>query len=311
MTGSAGGAGARGNAPAARAVESLRAEWRRWLRGCAISSAAIALTVLLLRPWRLDLGLLNIALLLLLLSVVSAAAWGWVVGLCTAIVSNLAFNFFFVPPLYRLSVQQPDNALALAIFLLVAAITAGLLAQRRQSAHEAGRRAAESEELLLRSRRSAQQAERRANETQMLLALNRTTRDHPLEVIPELVCASIVHDFGVLACTLYSLDAGALRPVAHAGAGDAEQRRVWRGEQEVHLTPTEYDLLKYLVQHADKALTHGMLLRAVWGPEYMGESQYLRVYVPQLRRKIEADPARPQYILTEPGVGYRFQTRDD
>jgi two-component system KDP operon response regulator KdpE len=91
---------------------------------------------------------------------------------------------------------------------------------------------------------------------------------------------------------------------------DFERRQVWRGEEEVHLTPTEYELLKYLVQHADKALTHGMILRAVWGPEYGGESQYLRVYIPQLRRKLEADPARPRFIVTEPGVGYRFRTQD-
>lgn len=91
---------------------------------------------------------------------------------------------------------------------------------------------------------------------------------------------------------------------------DFEARRVWRGDAEVRLTPTEYDLLKYLIQHADKALTHGMILRAVWGPEYAGESQYLRVYIPQLRRKLEVDPTRPRFILTEPGVGYRFQTQE-
>jgi two-component system KDP operon response regulator KdpE len=91
---------------------------------------------------------------------------------------------------------------------------------------------------------------------------------------------------------------------------DLEARRVWRGDTEVRLTPTEYDLLKFLVQNADKALTHGMILRAVWGADYAGESQYLRVYIPQLRRKLEADPTRPQFILTEPGVGYRFQTED-
>ena len=91
---------------------------------------------------------------------------------------------------------------------------------------------------------------------------------------------------------------------------DFERRQVFKGEQDVHLTPTEYDLLKYLVQHADRVLTHGMILRAVWGPEYAGESQYLRVFIPQLRRKLEADPARPLFIVTEPGVGYRFRHED-
>ncbi len=91
---------------------------------------------------------------------------------------------------------------------------------------------------------------------------------------------------------------------------DFARRQVWRGKDEVHLTPTEYDLLKFLVQNADRALTHGMILRAVWGPEYAGESQYLRVYIPQLRRKLEPDPTRPRSIITEPGVGYRFRSQD-
>lgn len=105
---------------------------------------------------------------------------------------------------------------------------------------------------------------------------------------------------------------GRTEPVFQSGELriDFEARRVWRSEVEIRLTPTEYELLKFLVQHADKALTHGMILRAVWGPEYAGESQYLRVYIPQLRRKLEQDPTRPRFILTEPGVGYRFQTQE-
>jgi two-component system KDP operon response regulator KdpE len=105
---------------------------------------------------------------------------------------------------------------------------------------------------------------------------------------------------------------GRTQPVFETGdlRIDFEARRVWRGDAEVRLTPTEYELLRYLVQNADKALTHGMILRAVWGAEYAGESQYLRVYIPQLRRKLEADPTRPRFIVTEPGVGYRFQTEE-
>lgn len=92
---------------------------------------------------------------------------------------------------------------------------------------------------------------------------------------------------------------------------DFVQRRVWRSDEEVRLTPTEYDLLRFLVEHPDKVLTHSAILRAVWGPGYERESQYLRVYIPQLRRKLEPDPARPRYIVTDPGVGYRFQTTGD
>jgi hypothetical protein len=89
---------------------------------------------------------------------------------------------------------------------------------------------------------------------------------------------------------------------------DFERRRVTRGGQEVRLTPTEYDLLKALVTHADKVVTHRMLLNLVWGGEAGTDAHYLHVYVGQLRRKIERDPSRPQHLLTEPGVGYRFRT---
>jgi two-component system KDP operon response regulator KdpE len=80
-----------------------------------------------------------------------------------------------------------------------------------------------------------------------------------------------------------------------------------RGE-EVRLTPTEFALLEQLVVNADKLLTHRVLLQRVWGPEYGGEAEYLRVYINRLRQKLEVDPARPQMLLTEPGVGYRFAT---
>ncbi len=88
---------------------------------------------------------------------------------------------------------------------------------------------------------------------------------------------------------------------------DFERRQVARAGQEVHLTPTEYEVLKYLVQNAGKIITHRMMLQQVWGPEYGEETQYLHVFMSQLRRKLEPQPERPQYILTEPGVGYRFK----
>jgi two-component system KDP operon response regulator KdpE len=89
---------------------------------------------------------------------------------------------------------------------------------------------------------------------------------------------------------------------------DLERRRVRVGDEEVHLTPTEYGLLKALISQPDKVLTDRMLLQAVWGPEYGSEAHYLHVYVARLRRKIEKDPQRPRYLLTEPGVGYRLRT---
>lgn len=83
-------------------------------------------------------------------------------------------------------------------------------------------------------------------------------------------------------------------------------RQVTRGEEEIHLTPTEYEILKTLATHAGKVLTHTLLLQKVWGSGQQQDLAKLRVFMNQLRRKIEDDPAQPRYIVTEPGVGYRF-----
>ena len=87
---------------------------------------------------------------------------------------------------------------------------------------------------------------------------------------------------------------------------DLGRRHVFVRDQEVKLTPTEYRLLTTLVRHAGRVLTHRQLLKEVWGPNQTEEAHYLRVYMAQLRRKIEADPAQPRYLLTEPGIGYRL-----
>jgi two-component system KDP operon response regulator KdpE len=88
---------------------------------------------------------------------------------------------------------------------------------------------------------------------------------------------------------------------------DRAKRQVFVGGEEKHLTPTEYRLLTTLVKYAGKVVTHRQLLKEVWGPPYAGETQYLRVYMGQLRNKLEPDPARPRYLVTEPGVGYRLR----
>jgi two-component system, OmpR family, KDP operon response regulator KdpE len=87
---------------------------------------------------------------------------------------------------------------------------------------------------------------------------------------------------------------------------DTETRQVRLRGEIVKLTPREYDILVYLARHAGKVILHRELLKAVWGNEYGEEREYLRVFISQLRHKIEYDPMRPLYILTEPGVGYRF-----
>jgi two-component system KDP operon response regulator KdpE len=90
---------------------------------------------------------------------------------------------------------------------------------------------------------------------------------------------------------------------------DFVRRQVLAGAQEIKLTPTEFELLHQLMLHAGKVMTHRTLLRAVWGPEYGEEADYLRVYMRQLRLKIEKEPSQPKYLLTEPGVGYVFRSQ--
>ena len=87
---------------------------------------------------------------------------------------------------------------------------------------------------------------------------------------------------------------------------DLVHRRVTLAGQEIHVTPIEYRLLVTLIKYAGKVVTQRQLLTQVWGPAYAEQAQYLRVYMGQLRRKLEADPTRPRYLLTEQGVGYRL-----
>ncbi len=88
---------------------------------------------------------------------------------------------------------------------------------------------------------------------------------------------------------------------------DLARRQVYAGDKEVHLTPTEYKLLTVLVRHAGKVVTHRQLLKEVWGAAYVEHTGYLRVFMGQLRHKLEPDPARPRFLINEPGVGYRLK----
>jgi len=92
---------------------------------------------------------------------------------------------------------------------------------------------------------------------------------------------------------------------------DPERRLFWRNDEEIHLTPKEFDLLALMMKNPGATLSHVKLLRSVWGIEYGGELEYLRTYVCTLRKKIEKIPAKPEYILNEPWVGYRFRNPED
>jgi two-component system KDP operon response regulator KdpE len=88
---------------------------------------------------------------------------------------------------------------------------------------------------------------------------------------------------------------------------DLADRRIARAGEEVHLTPIEFDLVRVLAQNEGRLVTHRQLLRDVWGPQYGEETHYLRVHVAHIRAKLERDPSRPRYLITEPGVGYRLR----
>jgi two-component system KDP operon response regulator KdpE len=88
---------------------------------------------------------------------------------------------------------------------------------------------------------------------------------------------------------------------------DFDRRQVWRAQEEVRLTPIEYKLLSVLIKHQGKVVTHRQLLKEVWGPSFVEQHPYLRIFILNLRRKLEDDPTRPHYLLTEPGVGYRLR----
>lgn len=145
-----------------------------------------------------------------------------------------------------------------------------------------------------------------------------SVREHETEKIAALDAGAddyLTKPFGAgelmarLRAALRRADSSADEPIYTTGdlTVDLAQRRVSFTDEEVHLTPTEYDLLRALVLDAGKVLTHRRLLRQVWGPGYANDVHLLRVNVSNLRQKIEPEPARPRYILTEPGVGYRLR----
>ncbi|MGC2063149.1 MAG: response regulator [Thermodesulfovibrionales bacterium] len=92
---------------------------------------------------------------------------------------------------------------------------------------------------------------------------------------------------------------------------DFSTRQVFRDGKDVHVTPIEYKLLAVLIRYAGKVITHSQLMKEVWGPGYADQTHYLRIYMAQLRHKLEVDPARPRFFINEPGIGYRLRTDID
>lgn len=147
-----------------------------------------------------------------------------------------------------------------------------------------------------------------------------TARDQEQEKISALDAGAddyITKPFGIgelmarLRVCLRRIAASDNEPVLRCGglAVDLLQRRVTVDDREIKLTPTEYELIKFMIQHAGRVLTHKQLLKAGWGNSYGEDTHYIRIYISQLRRKIEQDPAQPHYIVTESGIGYRLMGR--
>lgn len=147
-----------------------------------------------------------------------------------------------------------------------------------------------------------------------------TARDQEQEKIAALDAGAddyITKPFGIgelmarMRVCLRRMAASDNEPVLRCGglAVDLLQRRVTVDDREIKLTPTEYELIKFMIQHAGRVLTHKQLLKAGWGNSYGEDTHYIRIYIGQLRRKIEQDPAQPRYIVTESGIGYRLLGR--
>jgi two-component system KDP operon response regulator KdpE len=153
--------------------------------------------------------------------------------------------------------------------------------------------------------------------TPIIVISARETEDIKIEALDAGVDDFLTKPFGV--GELLARIRVALRHAASAGAApkaqfsvgdvkvDLGRRQVLRRGEEIHLTPIEYKLLTTLIKHAGQVVTHRQLLREVWGPNSSEQTQYLRVYMGQLRHKLEENPGRPEYLVTEPGVGYRLK----
>lgn len=141
-------------------------------------------------------------------------------------------------------------------------------------------------------------------ETEIVRALDHGANDYLTKPFRQLELLARIRS------ALRDADSGQVHPVVQFGSItlDFAARTVTREGEPVKLTTTEYALLALLAGNEGRVLTHQFLLRTVWGPTYIDETQYLRVFIGQLRKKLEDDPNRPRYLLTESGIGYRFQS---
>jgi len=304
----------------------------------------------------------------LLLVLIIASVWGFVEAFLASLAATLTFNFFFLPPVGKLTITDPQNVVALFSFLASSLVASRLSTQARQRALDALTRQQDLERLYTFSRailligkagepfpkqlvlklaevfefaavvlfdRRAEEFYRAGpsdfegmDEQLREAALQGTsfevddakTGEEALEKLrdfrPELVLLDINMPGmgGLAACRAIraALRRLPLSPSAPNRIRVGEltinfgARTVTQGSTTSHLTPKELDLLRYLTNRANEAVPHRELLQAVWGPDYGDRVDYLRAFIRNLRKKIEVNPENPNYILTEPWMGYRF-----
>lgn len=297
-------------------------------------AALVTVGLVAIRPYTT--GLSNLYLLYLVWVLVCAVRWGLGAAAAAAAVGVLTYDYLFLKPPGVLHVRAADDWLELAIFLAAAALTSRLAIGARERAAAAARAEAEAQSAVAADRLKAALLASLSHDLRTPLASLRaaagTLQTAEAQLDPETraeLLGTLEEESARLSAILTDLldlsrlQAGALEvrrewcPVdellwtaVDRAPGVAERRieaTLPLGLPTVHLTPTEYELLKHLALHAGKVVTHRQLLQAVWGPAYADESHYLRVFVNQLRKKLEPDPSHPQYVLTDPGVGYRFR----
>lgn len=255
--------------------------------------------------------LVNIALVYQLPVVLSAFWWGRWPAYFSAVCSVLLFDFLFVPPIFTFTVDDIRYIWSFLTFLIVAFVTGGRTELLRYEAAAARLREKSTRALYDFSREIAAVIDLdtivRKLAGQAAAALGRKV----LVLLPDesgslTVWAEHDHLFGGKETGNANKFPLADSAEAAVAAWAFEHRQVAGRSTE---TPHEYDILKELAQNAGKVLTHKQLLKMIWGNLHNEDTHYIRVYIGQLRRKIEENPAQPRYIISEPGVGYRLMDK--
>ncbi len=266
------------------AVPQQQAGWRQYVGALA----AVVITTGLCYVFRGQLELVNISLLYLLPVLLTAAWWGRSTAYVTALFCVLGFDFLFLEPIFTFTIYDIRYLWSFLIFGLVAFLVGGKTESLRRELESTRRRESNVNSLYRFSSRIA--------------ALDVGADDY---VTKPFGMGELMARMRVCLRRAGNKEGEPILTCGGLQLNLLEHRVVVEG-REVKLTPTEYELLKVMLKYAGRVLTHKQLLKAVWGNEYDTDTHYIRIYMRQLRRKIEPDPAQPKYLITEAGIGYRL-----